>query len=84
MDLETRLVWCMVKLQGISEVDARKNPFGNGNDKKSNIEALVAYVTSESRGVKMNVSLAHPKETRCTRSARRCSIFAAARTISAA
>jgi sulfur-oxidizing protein SoxA len=62
MDLETRLVWCMVKLQGISEADAKKNPFGNGNDKKSNIEALVAYITSESRGVKMNVSLANPKE----------------------
>src|SRR3977135_3869847 len=31
MDLETRLVWCMVKLQGISEADAKKNPFGNGN-----------------------------------------------------
>jgi sulfur-oxidizing protein SoxA len=55
-------VWCMVRLQRISEADARKNPFGNGNDKKSNIEALVAYITSESRGVKMNVSVAHPKE----------------------
>lgn len=62
MDLETRLVWCMVKLQGYSEADARKNPFGNGNDKKSDIEALVAYITSESRGIKMDVSLAHPKE----------------------
>jgi sulfur-oxidizing protein SoxA len=62
MDLETRLVWCMVKLQGYSEADAKKNPFGNGNDKKSDIEALVAYVTSESRGIKMDVSLAHPKE----------------------
>ncbi len=62
MDLETRLLWCMVKLQGISEADARKNPFGSGNDKKSSIEALVAYITSESRGVKMDVSLAHPKE----------------------
>ncbi len=62
MDLETRLVWCMVKLQGTSDADARKNPFGNGTDRKSNIEALVAYITSESRGVKMNVSLAHPKE----------------------
>ncbi|HEX3631849.1 MAG TPA: sulfur oxidation c-type cytochrome SoxA [Casimicrobiaceae bacterium] len=62
MDLETRLVWCMVKLQGIGEADAKKNPFGNGNDKKSNIEALAAYVTGESRGVRMNVSLAHSKE----------------------
>jgi sulfur-oxidizing protein SoxA len=62
MDLETRLVWCMVKLQGISEADATKNPFGNGNDKKSDIEALAAYISGESRGVTMNVALAHPKE----------------------
>ncbi|HEY2862596.1 MAG TPA: sulfur oxidation c-type cytochrome SoxA [Casimicrobiaceae bacterium] len=62
MDLETRLVWCMVRLQGYSEADAKKNPFGSGNDKKSDIEALVAYVTSESRGIEMNVVLAHPKE----------------------
>jgi L-cysteine S-thiosulfotransferase len=62
MDLETRIVWCMVALQGYTEADARKNPFGAGNDKKSDMEALVAYVTSESRGVKMNVALAHAKE----------------------
>jgi L-cysteine S-thiosulfotransferase len=62
MDLESRLVWCMVNLQGFTDADAKKNPFGNGNDKKSNIEALVAYVSSESRGVTMNVALGHPKE----------------------
>jgi sulfur-oxidizing protein SoxA len=62
MDLETRLVWCMVKQQGYTEADAKKNPFGAGNDRKSDLEALVAYVTSESRGVKMNVPQSHPKE----------------------
>jgi L-cysteine S-thiosulfotransferase len=62
MDLETRLVWCMVNQQGYSEADAKKNPFGAGSDKKSDIEALVAYVTAESRGVKMNVPASHPKE----------------------
>jgi sulfur-oxidizing protein SoxA len=62
MDLETRLVWCMVQQQGYSETDAKKSPFGNGSEKKSDIEALVAYVASESRGIKMNVSLQHPKE----------------------
>src|SRR5213592_1997428 len=51
MDLETRLVWCMVTLQGLSEADASKNPFG-GPGRKSDMEALVAYVASESRGVK--------------------------------
>src|SRR5450631_4923450 len=53
MDLESRLVWCMVTQQGYTEADAKKSPFGNGNARKSDIEALVAYITSESRGVPM-------------------------------
>jgi sulfur-oxidizing protein SoxA len=60
-DLETRIVWCMVTLQGFTEADAKKGPFG-GPDRKSDMEALVAYVTSESKGVKMNVSLSNPQE----------------------
>ncbi len=62
MDLETRLVWCMVKQQGYTEADAKKNPFGNGSEHKSDLEALVAYVASESRGAPMNVPQDHPKE----------------------
>ena len=62
MDLETRLVWCMVELQAFTEAEAKKTPFGSGSDRKSDLEALTAYVTSESRGVKMNVALTHPKE----------------------
>jgi sulfur-oxidizing protein SoxA len=62
MDLETRLVYCMVTQQGYTEADAKKNPFGAGSERRSDIEALVAYVTSASRGVKMNVALNHPKE----------------------
>jgi sulfur-oxidizing protein SoxA len=61
MDLETRLVWCMVTLQGFTEADAKKNPYG-GPGRKADMEALVAFITSESRGVKMNVGTAHPKE----------------------
>jgi len=60
MDLETRLVWCRVTLQGMTEADAKRNPFGS-SDRKADMEALVAYVTGESRGVKMAVSLDHPK-----------------------
>jgi len=60
-DLETRLVSCMVMLQGISYVDAKKNPFG-GPDVKSDMEALVAYITAQSRGMKMAVSATHAKE----------------------
>ena len=61
LDLESRLVFCMVTQQGYAESDARKNPFGNGSERKSDLEALVAYITAESRGTKMNVSLDHPR-----------------------
>jgi L-cysteine S-thiosulfotransferase len=61
MDLESRIVWCMVTLQGISEVDAKRGVFGSP-DRKADMEAYVAYVTSQSRGIKMNVALTHLKE----------------------
>ena len=60
-DLESRLVTCMGALQGIPPSEATKNHFGNG-EKKSVMEALVAWITSESRGMPMNVSLDNPKE----------------------
>jgi sulfur-oxidizing protein SoxA len=60
MDLESRLVWCRVNVQGMTEADAKRNPFGSP-ERKSDMEALVAYVTGESRGVKMDVNLGHAK-----------------------
>jgi sulfur-oxidizing protein SoxA len=44
----------------MTEADAKRNPFGS-TERKADMEALVAYVTGESRGVKMAVSLDHPK-----------------------
>jgi len=35
MDLETRLVYCMVSQQGYSESDALRNTFGNGSAHRS-------------------------------------------------
>lgn len=60
-DLESRLVTCMVTLQGFTPAEAKKDPFG-GPGKKVAMDALVGYVTSQSRGVKMNVAVNHPKE----------------------
>ena len=60
-DLESRLVTCMVTLQGLTPEQAKKDPFG-GPGKKVPMDALVAWITSESRGMPMNVSTAHPKE----------------------
>ena len=61
MDLETRLVHCRMSIQGLSATEAKNRHFGSGNARSDN-EALVAFVTSESRGVKMNVALNHPRE----------------------
>jgi len=60
MDLETRLVWCMVNQQGTSEADATKIKFGDGSARRSDLEALAAYVTSQSRGDDMKVALDEP------------------------
>jgi sulfur-oxidizing protein SoxA len=60
-DLESRLVTCMVTLQGFTPEQAKKDPFG-GPGKKVPMDALVAYVAGASRGMKMNVSTSHPKE----------------------
>jgi sulfur-oxidizing protein SoxA len=61
MDLETRLVHCMGTLQGISRADATRRVFG-GPGAPADMEALVAYVVSQSKGAKVNVSVSHPKE----------------------
>jgi sulfur-oxidizing protein SoxA len=61
MDLETRFVHCMLTQQGLTNAEARRQLFGDGT-KRSDIEALVAYVTAESRGVVMAVPMDHPKE----------------------
>ena len=60
-DLESRLVSCRVSLQGLKPADAMKDPFGSSGKKVAN-DALVAYITSQSRGITMNVKTNHPKE----------------------
>ena len=60
-DLESRLLTCMVGLQGFKREDILANRFGT-LDKDSDMEALVSFIASKSNGMKMNVPLAHPKE----------------------
>jgi sulfur-oxidizing protein SoxA len=61
MDLETRLVHCMMTLQGFSRAEVTRRPYGDGNN-RSDIESLVAFIAAKSKGVKMNVATSHPKE----------------------
>jgi L-cysteine S-thiosulfotransferase len=60
-DLESRLVTCMVTLQGYSEEDAKKNPF-SAPGRGSPIEDIATYVAGASKGMKFEPPLAHPKE----------------------
>ncbi len=61
MDLEARLVHCMVTLQGYTAGELIKGRF-SAPGRKSDLEALVSYVASESRGMTLNVPHRHPKE----------------------
>lgn len=59
-DIESRLVTCMTTLQGLTVADASKNPFGANSD----MQALVAYVAGQSRGLPIAAGKTHPKELR--------------------
>jgi sulfur-oxidizing protein SoxA len=59
-DLESRLVTCMSKIQGYDANEIIKAGFGKG--KRKDIEAVVAYVVAESKGMPINVVAKHPKE----------------------
>jgi L-cysteine S-thiosulfotransferase len=60
-DVESRLVSCMVSLQGFTSAEAMKNPFSSP-DRQSVMEALVSYIAAESKGMKLDVPIRHPKE----------------------
>lgn len=60
-DLESRLVTCMTVQQGFTKADVTRRVFSSPGQ-PADMEALVAYVTSQSRGTTMEVALKHPKE----------------------
>ncbi len=57
-DVESRLVTCMITLQGLSYEQAIKDWYKPDSD----LEALVTYVSAKSRGTKIDVPAAHPAE----------------------
>jgi len=61
-DLETRLLTCMVQLQGFTHEELVKRAISPGGSSGSDVEALALYITSRSNGMKVNVTLQHQKE----------------------
>lgn len=59
-DLESRLLTCMESLQGFDAAAIAKTGFGRGE--QANIESLVAYISAESRGLKISLPQSHAQE----------------------
>jgi sulfur-oxidizing protein SoxA len=72
-DLESRLLSCMQTLQGLDAAEIAKTPFGRGEQK--NIEGLVAWISTESRGLPMQLPMAHPEEKRMAELGKRAFFF---------
>jgi sulfur-oxidizing protein SoxA len=72
-DLESRLLSCMEQVQGFNAAEIAATPFGRGE--QINLEALVAYVAAESRGMKFNLSQAHPEERKMFEAGKRIFYF---------
>jgi sulfur-oxidizing protein SoxA len=62
-DAESRLVTCMMALQGLSREEATRDWYKPGSD----LEALVTFVAAASKGHKIDVPAAHPKEAEAYR-----------------
>jgi L-cysteine S-thiosulfotransferase len=62
LDLESRLVWCIEKLQGFTRAEILKRPYSKANQSGTELEALATYVASKSRGTKFAPRLEHAKE----------------------
>jgi len=56
-DLESRLLTCMETLQGFDAKAIAATRFGQGE--QANLEGLVAWIASESRGMQFNLPQAH-------------------------
>jgi sulfur-oxidizing protein SoxA len=62
MDFESRVVWCMVNLQGMDRAAITKSPYSGAGQRQTDIEALAAFGVESSRGMPVAIPQSHPKE----------------------
>ncbi|MDX2289668.1 MAG: sulfur oxidation c-type cytochrome SoxA [Hyphomicrobiaceae bacterium] len=62
MDVESRILWCMEKLQGRDVTNVKKKAFSGAGEGGSEMEKLATYVGNASNGMKFALKLEHPKE----------------------
>ena len=74
-DLESRLMTCMQTLQGFDAAAIAMTPFGKGE--QSSIESLVAWISSESAGLKFAIPQSHVQERNMYEAGKRIFFFRA-------
>ena len=62
MDVETRILWCMEKIQGFNRAELIKKPHPGGGQPVKDLGAIATYVASKSSGQKFAPKTAHAKE----------------------
>jgi sulfur-oxidizing protein SoxA len=62
MDVETRILWCMEKLQGFNPADIVKRPHPGGGQPVKELGAIATWVAHESAGQKFTAALDQPQE----------------------
>jgi len=62
MDVETRILWCMEKLQGFNRADLVKKPHPGGGQPVKELGAMATYVANKSSGLKFASKAQHAKE----------------------
>jgi sulfur-oxidizing protein SoxA len=66
MDAESRLVYCMVTIQGFRRDELIAAPFSETGAPQTDLEALAAYVAAQSRGATIRVPQSAPQEREAT------------------
>ena len=62
MDFESRLVWCMVTLQGMTRAEVVKSPYSGTGQRQTDIESITAFAVEQSRGMPVAIPQGHAKE----------------------
>lgn len=66
MDLEGRLEYCMIELQGRTREEIHTKPYSLQGDLGTEMEALSAWIVDRSNGVPMQPGSQHPQEVALT------------------
>ncbi len=62
MDVETRILWCMEKLQGFNAAEFKKKPHPGGGQPVKDVGAIATWVASKSEGMPFAAPSGHAKE----------------------